>query len=57
MGIWKYGNILDFVNLYTCVSVTGSLDDNLTQSIKKYGYLIIWETYGNFGDLQRSKAC
>ena len=47
LGIWSMGN------LNTCASVTLSLGDNLTQSIKKNGYLKMWKTYGNYGDLQR----
>ena len=54
-GAWEFGN-LEHGNLNTCASVTRSLDENLTQSIKENGYLKMWKTYGNYGDLQRSKA-
>ncbi len=44
MVIWEYGNLgiwecgaWEYGNLNTCASVTRSLGDNLTQSIKKYG--------------------
>ena len=68
MGIQEFGNLehgnmgicecgeWEFRNLDTCASATRSLGNNLTQSIKKYGCLKMWKTYGNYGDLQRSKA-
>ena len=44
MRIWEFG-AWEFGNLDTCASVTRSLGDNLTQSIKKYGYLEMWKTW------------
>ena len=48
-GSWEYGNMgmrsMDYGNMDTCASVTWSLGDNLTQSIREYGYLEMWEIF------------
>ena len=57
LGTWKYGNVehgnmgiwecgaWEYGNMDTCASVTQSLGDNLTQSIREYGYLEMWEIW------------
>ena len=45
LRIWEYGS------LYTCASVTQSLDYNLIQNIKHFWKFL---TIGNYGDFQRS---